>query len=387
MKPLLASLLLTVSPLLAAVVPAPAPTEVKEVAPGPWGCVRYVPLQISPPSALVESFVDEPQEIRWFVMVHTRSELVAWLTDKGLSADQVGALVADASQVMDGRGWLLLPPPELVLGLPSDTRMRLYGGLAKWAENPRHRSPFRLVDHATATWREMSGLKDAALSRFDRLVYSRGTMQVFTDLPLMLIALKGDKAAQIRFLRSVCSESTYLASLRVLPGDNIDALAAYWGKGGREEDVRSLIEAAARAGGEIGVPLPLLLPSFPRRVLYTYVPIDEQRFLDCHYTSINFFSREPDTRMLEGTYRDVYFNAFYDEVPEMGELGDILLLQSPSGEVVHSCVYLCADLIFSKNGGQRTLPWTIMTLPDIKEYFSTEGELKVRVFRRKSNTQ
>ena len=38
------------------------------------------------------------------------------------------------------------------------------------------------------------------------------------------------------------------------------ALTRYWGAGGREEDVRPLIEAAARAGGEIGVPVPLLLP-------------------------------------------------------------------------------------------------------------------------------
>ena len=358
-------------------------SAVRDVMPGPWGRVRYVSLQISPPTAAVRGFLEEAQEIRWFVMVRTREEVTSFLTGAGLDAEVVRQLLAHGNPTVDRRGWLLLPTPELVMGLPSDVRKKLYTGLSQWQENPRHRSPFRLVDHATRDWREMAGLEDAVQARFERLVYSRGSLKVFTDLPLMLIAMKGDAAVQTRFLRSVCSESTYLATLRVLPGDDVDALTKYWGVGEREEEVRPLIEAAGRAKGEIGVPLPLLLPGFPRQVLYTYAPPEDMRFLDCHYSSINFFNREADPRLVQGLYRDTFFNAFYEEVPEAGQLGDILVMLSPSGEVVHSCVFLAGELVFTKNGGQRTLPWMLMTLGDMKEYFSTEGELTVRAYRRR----
>ena len=358
-------------------------SAVRDVTPGPWGRVRYVPLQISPPTAAVRGFLEETQEIRWFVMVRNREEVESFLKVAGLDQDIIKVLLARGNPTVDRRGWLLLPTPELVLGLPPDVRKKLYTGLSQWQENPRHRSPFRLVDHATRDWREMAGLDDAVQARFERLVYPRGSLKVFTDLPLMLIAMKGDVAVQTRFLRSVCSESTYLATLRVLPGDDVDALTKYWGVGGREEEVRPLIEAAGRAKGEIGVPLPLLLPGFPRQVLYTYAPPDDMRFLDCHYSSINFFNREADPRLLQGLYRDTFFNAFYEEVPEAGQLGDILVMLSPSGEVVHSCVFLAGELVFTKNGGQRTLPWMLMTLADMKEYFSTEGELVVRAYRRR----
>ena len=361
--------------------------SVRDVAPGPWGRVRYVPLQISPPAAAVRGFLEETQEIRWFVMLRTREEVGTLLLNVGLDPDAVKGLLTRGGPTVDGRGWLLLPPPELVLGLPSDVRKRLYTALGQWQENPRHRSPFRLVDHASRDWREMAGLDDAVQARFERLVYDRGSLKVFTDLPLMLIAMKSSTAVQMRFLRSVCSESTYLATLRVLPEDDVDALARYWGVGGREEEVRPLIEAAGRAQGEIGVPLPLLLPGFPRQVLYTYAPPEDMRFLDCHYSSINFFNREADPRLLQGLYRDTFFNAFYEEVPEAGQLGDIMVMLSPSGEVVHSCVFLAGELVFTKNGGQRTLPWMLMTLGDLKEYFSTEGELTLRAYRRRANAE
>lgn len=379
----LAALLALVSVPFHAQAGANRTNVVREVLSGPWGRVRYTPLQVMPSTAAVQDFVNEPQQIRWFVMIKEQRDVEAFMLGHGFQPSVVSGLMSRGQATLDRRGWILFPEPETVLALTREARVRFYTALGVWIENPRHRSPFRLSDHAIEDWRTMAQLPKEALARFDELTYPRGTLTVFTDLPLMLNTMAGNPSAQSQFLRSICSESTYLATLRVLPGDSVDDLLTYWGAGGREEEVRPLIEAAARAGGEIGVPLPLLLPGFPRRVLYTYPEPQEMRFLDCHFSSINFFSREPDLRMLQGMYRDTFFNAFYEEVPAADRLGDVIILISPTGEVVHSCVRIAGELVFTKNGGQRTLPWMLMTLDDTLEYFSTEGQLTMKYYRRK----
>ncbi len=74
----------------------PGESVVRDVTPGPWGRVRFVPLQISPPTAAVRGFLDEAQEIRWFVMVRTREEVVAFLQAAGLDRDAIQALMDDS---------------------------------------------------------------------------------------------------------------------------------------------------------------------------------------------------------------------------------------------------------------------------------------------------
>jgi hypothetical protein len=49
---------------------------------------------------------------------------------------------------------------------------------------------------------------------------------------------------------------------------------------------------------------------------------------------------------------------------------------------VHSCVYLAADLVFTKNGQAPTVPWTLSTLADLLAFYPAHPPLDVRIFRR-----
>ena len=73
----------------------------------------------------------------------------------------------------------------------------------------------------------------------------------------------------------------------------------------------------------------------------------------------------------------------YAEVNGSPVMGDVLVLSRADGEVIHSCVYLAADLVFTKNGQSHSVPWTITTLPDVQAFYPYEPELSIRVFRRK----
>jgi hypothetical protein len=373
--------------ILCLIRPAPAGTgaarTVQELPPGPWGRVRYAPLVVVPPADAIQEFINEQPGIRWFVMEPERQAARRWLVEQGVEEAVAGRLMAEAQRTLDPPGWMVLPAAETVLAMPREQRLRLYAGLAQWKENTRHRNPFRLSMEAGNSWQAIAGLPADLGQIFGQLVYTRGSMQVFADLSLMLAVLQEHPGAQAQFLRSICSERTLLATLFILPGDDIEALVRYWGGGGREEEIRPLIEAAARAEGELGVPVPLLLPGFARQVLYTY-PGAGDRSPDCHYTSINFFNKEPDLRMFQGRYRDIFFNAFFEEVAPPPQFGDVIVMLDPAGTVVHSCVHIAGNLVFTKNGGQRSVPWILMDMAELMDYYGVEGNLSTKLYRRQA---
>ena len=55
--------------------------------------------------------------------------------------------------------------------------------------------------------------------------------------------------------------------------------------------------------------------------------------------------------------------------------------------LVHSATYLADDVVFTKNGGIFTQPWTYMKLSDLVTYYNTftppDQPLKVVMCRRK----
>jgi hypothetical protein len=54
-----------------------------------------------------------------------------------------------------------------------------------------------------------------------------------------------------------------------------------------------------------------------------------------------------------------------------------------NNSVIHSCVYIAADMVFTKNGMGAHQPWTISTLQEVTSIY---GNMKILVKRRKSST-
>jgi hypothetical protein len=133
-----------------------------------------------------------------------------------------------------------------------------------------------------------------------------------------------------------------------------------------------------------------LLPTFARVRLYTYPytwndPSASRQ--DCFFTSMNFFNTSPDTNFFDRAYTARVIESEYERVEQAPTFGDVVALCSASGEMFHSCVYIAADFVFTKNGVDLEQPWVLMKMADmLMLYYPTDRSGHISFFRRKDMT-
>jgi len=47
------------------------------------------------------------------------------------------------------------------------------------------------------------------------------------------------------------------------------------------------------------------------------------------------------------------------------------------------CVYIAADIVYTKNGGHHFQPWILMKLDDVMVQYASDKPQQLRVFRKK----
>ena len=125
-----------------------------------------------------------------------------------------------------------------------------------------------------------------------------------------------------------------------------------------------------------------LLPPLPRKLLYTYPDIDlamDGRFPDCHWTSLNFFNYTAQSFFLNEKLATTAILERFDKVEPPYHFGDILMFMTENKEAVHSCTYIAADLVFTKNGRNIVIPWTLAHLKDIENLYAEADGRPMRI--------
>jgi hypothetical protein len=175
--------------------------------------------------------------------------------------------------------------------------------------------------------------------------------------------------------------------LHVSSESNIDVLANYWGKGGRERRIKPLLSAIARVQGGASVSISYLLPTFARLRLYTYPeawndPTAANQ--DCAFASMNFFNETPDTNFLNSAYTKKVLDSDYTPIDGDPTYGDLIMLFDSEGKAIHMCVYIADDFVFTKNGINPAQPWVLMRIPDvIVTYYGPGKPARISILRRK----
>jgi hypothetical protein len=361
---------------------APA-TRTQSARPGPWGDLEFVRIVIEPPDEFMAAdYTAAPPRWEFAGFDDTRLEQL-W--------EQAGLPEAWRRQLRDPRkrevtaeAIVLHPDETLVAALSSAARTVIYNALAQSPGNPLQSEPFRFRAEMVDEWFENSGLPDDVVARIRRYLYPRGTALLFSD-PVLLLPLLPTPADRVRLVKTLARKSTLLLQVRIRPDSDVDRIADYWSTGQRRKDVRPLLHSLARQPGGAAIDIGHLLPRFARSLLYTYPPPDLPRESspDCHWTAMNFFNDQPDDGFLDLDYLRRKLETEYTPVTSTPVMGDILILGRANGDVVHSCVYLAADLVFTKNGQAPTVPWTLSTLADLLAFYPAQPPLTVRIFRRK----
>lgn len=341
---------------------------------------------IEPPEEFIPADFSPKSVTRWNFPTSSAAELDALWQRAGLGAAEREILNATSIRVPAARGITLEPPPDLVLGLTPAARAAIYIELGRHTENPAHRDPFRFRADLIEDWFHGSDLAPEVVARTKQLLYPRHHSLLFSDHEIVLPHIS-DVDQRIRFLKTLSRKSALLVRLRVAPDADVEGLARYWTHGRRAKDAKPLLASLARQPNGGVIDIVHLLPPFARALLNTYpepgdAAVDALR--DCHWTSFNFYKATPDDRYTDiNVVRQTLLQDYYP-VSGASALGDIVMLVQADGVVVHSCVYIADEIVFTKNGPAYSVPWLLGRLDNVVAFYSVgEGPLEIRRYRAK----
>ena len=360
------------------------------VRPGPWGELYTVPFHLAAPDELLPVRTIEAAGTHWVFKNSTRTELANLLDSAGLPADQRDALLDPAVARVGIMDIELTPTPAMVAALPEKARQVIDRSLAQFPEN---RPAFFFIHKDTLHDRfDDSGVSPDTLALFRKFCCEHGDYLVLGGLPALLAEIPAYEE-KVRFTKALTRQKTMLIRLRVTDRSDPKTLAAYWAKGRWAPSVRTVLEGIERVPGGTFMSVMALLPPLPSSQLYFYPDVQSAQsgstapLRDCHWTSQNFFSDPADTKAMNPAAFTAELAASYFTISGDPSYGDIVILEKPSGEIVHSAVFVADEIVFTKNGSTPIFPWMFSTVPDLRKQYSflaPEGQqLTLRYFRNK----
>lgn len=348
--------------------------------------MQYSRILIEPPDDFIRAAALEPDALRWVFKGYTRSMLAALWQSAHMSPAEIAELEAPDALETTADAIVIKPRNPLVLGLSNQARTKIYNALSVFPENPDQNEPFRFRADSIDEWFSHCDLPPAIVALVRRMIYIRGNSALFSDHDVVLPMLP-TRAAKLALITTLARKSTLLVKLRITPQSDLDTITHYWGQGPRAKDIGPLLVSVSHRERGITVDVAHLLPRFARARLFTYPqPSDHPNDInhDCHWTSLNFFNDPPDERFADADAVRHAFEQEYSPVEGKPVFGDIFVLARPDGTVVHSCVYVADDIVFTKNGSSFAMPWILMNLSDVIAFYPSDPPLTIRAFRRKN---
>ena len=372
----------TVSAMTPDRVPGPEPAQVP-----PWGELNVRDIKIKPPEEYLAFEVQHITPPAWNFDGTSVDRVRQVMLASGLTGDQVSKALIPAKVSVSGSGVSVRPDNELVSSLPPQIRAKLYHELGRNSGNEHMRYPFCYSAGQFEEAFSAEKISPAVTAIVKKLMYPRGNLQCFSDYELVLLQIQ-DKQEQMRLLSVLSSQSAVMAAVRIRPDTDIDKLLGYWAWPGgvRVKDVEPLLDSQKGVtDGRIG--LVYLLPQFARQRLYTFpMPSrDGDPAMDCHWSTMNFFNDIPDDHFTDPAYTVKYLEKNYYQIANPTKYGDIILfLDGESNNAIHSAVYLCDDIVFTKNGNNMAQPWMLMHLKDLTTKYESDGPGRMLVYRNRN---
>lgn len=353
---------------------------------GPWGELSYNRIVIEPPESLIRAVYSAPRQAVWVFKRYTTEAFAALMDSAALTPEQRQFTANPANyEVIDG-DIVLRPPAAFIEGLSPESRAIIYTALSEFPENPDQHDPYRFRADAADEWFRASELPESTVALVKKLLYRRGNSLVFSDQGLVLGRIPSLQE-RVRLIKTLARKSTLMVKLRIRASSDIEALDNYWGRGQRTKDIQPLLQSLVRDGTGSTIDIIHLLPRLPRSLLYTYPAISEPgstSYLDCHWTVLNFFNMRPDDRYQQLEAVTAAFLNEYYPVTGQPTFGDIIMFAKPDGSIIHSCVYIAAEIVFTKNGASPNAPWILMSLSDVEAFYPSKEPLDLQYYRLKT---
>jgi hypothetical protein len=357
--------------------------------PGPWGAIQYYFFYLEAPQFLIDAFPLPNPRTRWAVPSANEAEFRALLNETFMSAEARAALLDPANiGVADGL-YAVFPPAFVITSLDPSARAGLYQYLAQFEMNPEIRDPIRIFSGSVDEWADGTGMRPDLLKLMKEMCYTSNDLLNFADIPFLISQAKTQEEAR-SIQRHSSRVRTMVIRLDLKNLGPMEPMIEYWttGLGLRRKQIEPIIESGKMTPGVAGLDFVHLLPPLARKLLYTYPDLSmaiEGKLPDCHWTALNFFNYNPETIYLEELFAASGLLTDFDTVDEPYKFGDLLVFVTPEMNALHSCVYLAADIVYTKNGRSLFAPWIALHLDDVRKLYSESGgqPLRVQGFRKK----
>jgi hypothetical protein len=360
-----------------------APARAPE--PAPWGELEAREFPLADAEETAPEYAPLMAPPRWFFESTTAEQLARYFRALDVRHRDQHLLLDPRYLKVTSRGCEITPPESTVYALDSINRARIYAALARSESNQAQRAAILLPAGNLEGRLAAMGLTRRQIDHLEHLTYTNGGMICLADLGIARKVLGAE--AFDRMIEILYSIPAYRLRLVVPEHADVDRLAAYWGRGGREAEIRPLLKSLARVPGGADISIAHFLPDFARLRLYRY---PEERDgptaakQDCIFTAMNFFNGVADTNFLDGHHVEHALETDYMPVTEAPLFGDIVILQDKASKIIHMCVYIAADFVFTKNGMSPTRPWALMRLDDmLAVYFGQQQNVELRFMRAK----
>ncbi|HAV62659.1 MAG TPA: hypothetical protein DCY13_09865 [Verrucomicrobiales bacterium] len=366
---------------------SPEAIDLEGVLVGPWGKLEVLPITLERPDALLREIEEYYEPQPWRFGEASARQIFELFAAADLLPSQRAWLQDGAHWHRDGDEWVILPPDYLILELKPEARGRIYRFLGRFRGNPLKEFPFSFPAKDVERWFTRAGLSSDTTRMVNSLLYPRGDLMCFSDLAVLRERMTPQE--RTRLVKTMSKVSALQVRLRVPPGAELAEIASYWNLGADGDLNQPLMDALTRLpeGGHLDISY--LLPAFARERLYRFPDPEtnsEAKQQDCFWTAMNFRAHSPESRFLvpDNCFRELEKN--YDVVAEDPKYGDVMVLVNERDVAVHAFVYVAGDIVFSKNGGGTTSPWSLMKLSDMMPWYTVDGPLKLHVFRQRTAT-
>jgi len=359
-----------------------------KLKPGPWGEVEYLPITIAAPRKLLRIQGLETDPVRWYLTGETRASVTALLRQVEVPDEVVTAITAPSVLSEHPQGVMLEPSCEMVAGLGSRARGRIFGQLANEIQNAPDR--WEILGEFTRTFGKF-GVSSKAARALDDYSVEYGRYIVTYAMPCVFAQVENDEE-KLGLSKALTQQNSMLVRIRIRPDTDIQALAAYWGRGMWTTDVEAILESVRNRPDGGVVNILEVLPPLAGALLHSYPAphnflAGPEEVKNCSWTALNFFRDTPRPEFADEATVIKTLSEDYLPVLSDPRYGDVAVFLSPDRRMRHVAVFIADDLYFTKNGDNPWHPWVYSTQRDLIEAFSfglPEGEeLTVHYFRSK----
>ena len=220
--------------------------------------------------------------------------------------------------------------------------------------------------------KQPSSLHQSAIKK-NELTFFSDPSYVLSNIP--------DKEEKVRFMKALTRIRTMILRLQITDSTDLNMLRNYWSINNRRKEILPLLECISENPRTEKIDVAHLLPPYARQRLYTYPQFDET--VNCFESCFEFIGIPSES---VGNSSEPYLKLFREKLipaPKGAlQFGDILVcFDKETGEPVHGAVYIAADIVFTKNGGNPRIPWILMRWDDMFRIYDHDAPLTCKVYR------